>query len=316
MGKFESGTLRYYVLVIVFCLAWSSAFPVGKIALSVCPPELFLAMRFLAAAALLLAWAALRGDLASLNRGHWLGLLALGLLNQAGYNGLTWIGMRTVSSGLSTVIISINPILIACLAAPLLREPLTRRRLVGLMLGILGVVFVVRNRIVATKEDVAGIAVIVVALLSFVAGTILYKKWSPDLPLTAVVGVQSLSAGAVLLGVGLATEDPAAIVLGAAFWLALAYNIVVVSIAAFALWFFLLNRGSATSASSLHFIMPPLGLALGHAMLGEPIDALDLIGTIPIAGGIWLVTHPARDTAEASRRATVLPVPEEAAHGD
>jgi drug/metabolite transporter (DMT)-like permease len=316
MRSFEPGTPRYYLLVIVFCLAWSSAFPVGKIALSVCPPELFLALRFLAAAAILLAWAALRGELSTLRRGHWLGLLALGLLNQAGYNGLTWIGMRTVSSGLSTVIISINPILIAGLAVPFLREPMTTRRLAGLALGILGVIFVVRNRIVATKEDVTGIATIVVALLSFVAGTILYKRWSPSLPVTAVVGIQSLSAGAVLLCVGLATEDPAAIALGAPFWLALAYNIFIVSIAAFALWFFLLNRGSATSASSLHFIMPPLGLALGYAILGESIDALDLAGTVPIACGIWLVTHPARGAAAASLRATALPVSEKAAHGD
>jgi drug/metabolite transporter (DMT)-like permease len=133
-----------------------------------------------------------------------------------------------------------------------------------------------------------------------------------------VVGVQSLSAGAVLLGAGLATEDPAAIILGARFWLALAYIIVIVSIAAFAVWFFLLNRGSATSASSLHFIMPPLGLALGHVMLGESIDAFDLLGTLPIAVGIWLVTHQSAAPAarEAIFRAAAGPIPKEAANGD
>jgi drug/metabolite transporter (DMT)-like permease len=296
MSRFEPGTLRYYLIVLTFCLAWSSAFPVGKIALSVSPPELFLGLRFLPAAVILLSCAATRGELWTLTPAHWAGLLALGLLNQAGYNGLTWIGMHTVSSGLSTVIISTNPIFIALLSVAFLREPLTARRGAGLILGILGVAFVVRNRIAASREDLAGVAIIVLALLSFVAGTVLYKKWSPRLPLTSVVGVQSLSAGITLLCIGLATEDRGAIVLGTPFWLALAFNIFVVSIAAFALWFFLLDRGSATSASSLHFIMPPLGLALGWAILGEPVDAFDLLGTLPIAAGIRLVTRPSPAT--------------------
>lgn len=291
MGRAGSGTTVYLLLVFSFCVTWSSAFPVTKIALSVCPPELFLAMRFSAAAALLLAWAAWRGDLAASREIPWMGLFALGLLNQAGYNGLTWIGMRTVSSGLSTVIISTSPILIGFLAAPILGERLTPRRLGGLLLGITGVVFVVRNRIAIAGEDIAGIAYVTAALLSLVAGSIVFKKWAPDVSLPVVVGAQSASAGLMLLIVGLLTESPQSIVLGGTFWFALIYNIVVVAIGAFVLWFFLLSRGSATSASSLHFLMPPLGLAFSWAMLGEPIHLLDLFGILPIATGIWLVTH-------------------------
>jgi drug/metabolite transporter (DMT)-like permease len=298
MSVFEAGTPRYWGLVLVFCLAWSSAFPIGKLALSVCPPELFLSVRFLATAAILLAWAALRGELAALTRRDWAGLLGLGLLNQAGYNGLTWIGMGSVSAGLATVIISINPILVAFLAAPFLREPLTPRRLFGLALGIGGVIFVVRARIAAVNENVAGIAIIGVALLSLVAGTIVFKKWSPNLPLSAIVGIQSLSAGVTVLAVGLATENPAAIQIGPIFWFSLGYIVFVVSIGAFLLWFFLLQHGSATSASSLHFLMPPLGLALSWLILGEPANPLDFIGTVPIAWGIWLVTRAPRIRAD------------------
>jgi drug/metabolite transporter (DMT)-like permease len=292
MFAFEAGTPRYWGLVLVFCLAWSSAFPIGKMALSVCPPELFLSLRFLITAALLLAWAARRGELARLTRGDWAGLLALGLLNQAGYNGLTWLGMRSVSAGLATVIISINPILVAFLAAPLLREPLTPRRLFGLAMGIGGVIFVVRARILTAHEDVGGIALIGVALLSLVAGTIVFKKWSPSLPLSAIVGIQSLSAGTAVLALGLTTENPAAIQFNPVFWFSLGYIVFVVSIGAFILWFFLLRQGSATSASSLHFLMPPLGLALSWLILREPVNPLDFIGTVPIAWGIWLVTRP------------------------
>jgi len=62
------------------------------------------------------------------------------------------------------------------------------------------------------------------------------------------------------------------------------------SIAALLLWFFLLRRGTASSASSLHFLMPPLGLLMSWAALGEALNPLDLLGVIPVAIGIRLAT--------------------------
>lgn len=53
----------YLLLVLMFCLTWSSAFPTAKMAMSVSPPLLFLGMRFAAAGLLLLAWAAIWGEL-------------------------------------------------------------------------------------------------------------------------------------------------------------------------------------------------------------------------------------------------------------
>ena len=62
------------------------------------------------------------------------------------------------------------------------------------------------------------------------------------------------------------------------------------------LWFRLLTNGTAFAASSLHFLMPPLGLPMSWAVLGEPLQALDLLGVVPVALGIWLTTHDAVQT--------------------
>ena len=76
------------------------------------------------------------------------------------------------------------------------------------------------------------------------------------------------------------------------FW-SMAYMIVAVSMGGYYLWFMILGRASATAASALHFLMPPLGLLFGWLVLGEHVSWLDLLGIVPIAFGIWLATRRA-----------------------
>ena len=283
--------LIYLTLVLVFCLCWASGFTSAKLALQTSPPALFGGIRFLIAGALLLGYAAWRGQL----RGPipWGPLALLGVLNQAGYQGLAWQGMGTVSAGLAVIIASLNPILIAAIAAPMLGERLHWRKAAGLLLGFAGAVFVVRHRIAGGAEDLGGVLLVVGALLSLVAGTLAFKWLAPQVTLVVAVGVQVASAGALLLVLGLLFEDPARIVLGPRFWLIMAWCVLVMSIAALQLWFWLLRHGTASSASALHFLIPPMGLGMSWLVLGEQASPSDLIGVVPIALGIWLVTRPA-----------------------
>lgn len=281
----------YLGLVLLFCLTWSSAFPAAKLAIATAPPLIFLGLRFLAAALLLLGYAGWRGQLRQV---PWRRLMAMGLLNQAGYQGLAWLAMGSVSAGLATIVTSLNPILVGVAAVPALGERMTGRKAAGLLLGFAGAAFVVRNRVVLTGEDPAGIALLFLGMLSLTAGTLWFKRSAPALPLAVVVGAQQLGSGLALLAVGLASESVSAVHPGPQFWLAMGWFVIVVSIGSFLLWFLLLRQGSASAAASLHFLMPPLGLLMSWAVLGEPLQALDLLGVVPVALGIRLATAPAR----------------------
>jgi drug/metabolite transporter (DMT)-like permease len=70
-------------------------------------------------------------------------LAALGVANNALYLGLIYVGMRSISSGLSAIIVSTNPVLTALLAAVVLDEQMTWRKATGLALGVGGVAFIV-----------------------------------------------------------------------------------------------------------------------------------------------------------------------------
>ncbi len=297
----RQGSPLYWFLVLLFCLSWSSAYPTAKLAIAVSPPMLFLGVRFLLAAAVLMTYAAIRGEI----RGPipWVGLSILGLLNLAAYQGLFWEAMRTESAGMAVVVGSLVPILTAACAGPLLGERLTFAKFTGLLLGLGGAVFVVRNRL-AMGEDPGGTLYLVAGLFAMTAGTILFKKLAPATTLSVAVGVQQLSAGVALLAVGLATENPSRIVPGPAYVLTMLWFVLVVSVGAMLLWFLLLRSGTATAATSLHFLMPPLGLLMTWAVLSEKLHPSDLLGIVPVALGIWLATRPDRPVAalQPSRR--------------
>jgi drug/metabolite transporter (DMT)-like permease len=272
-------------MAATFCTIWALGFPVCKIAIAQSPPQLFLGIRFLLAGGAMLAWALWKGYLAA--PVPWLGLIGLGIVNFGLCNGLAWAGMTTVSAGLTTIIASSQPVLVGIVGAALLGDRLTPARILGLVLGVAGVAFVVRNRIVLGGEDVPGTLLVLGSVFAQAAGTILYKRWSPRLPLTVLVGVQQAAAGLGLFTFGLVFEPISTVAFNGAFWATMIYMV------AFQLWFFMLSMGSATSVASLQFVMPPLGVVFSWMVLGEPIHTLDLVGLIPVALGIRLTTRAA-----------------------
>ncbi|MCW0209270.1 MAG: DMT family transporter [Achromobacter sp.] len=277
--------------IAAFCFLWSSAFAAAKIAVRDCPPLTLLTIRFLIAGALMLGLAAASGRW-KLPAGRDLAALALlGVLNNTLYLGLSWSGMTTVSSAFTAVLISTNPLLIGVLAGPVLGERLGWRKLAGLCLGLAGVALVLRSRLSGMQEDLHGTLLVTGGLVALVAGTLLYKRLKPASGLWTSTGIQSLAGAAGLLPFALATESIGDARMTASLFWSMAYMIVAVSMGGYYLWFMILGRASATSASALHFLMPPLGLLFGWLVLAEPVSWLDLLGIVPIAFGIWLATR-------------------------
>ncbi len=134
----EALTLRRRVFYLgagaaLFCMAWAAASRPRKSPSGRRRPRCSAASASWRRGAALLGYAAIRGHF----RGPvpWMSLIFLGVLNQAGYQGLAVAGHGTVSAGLATIIASLNPILVAAVAAPLLGERLHWRKVLGLPAG-------------------------------------------------------------------------------------------------------------------------------------------------------------------------------------
>jgi drug/metabolite transporter (DMT)-like permease len=279
--------------ITAFCLLWSFAFIAGKIGVTACPPLILLAARFLAAGILILVIAAFRRDTAPLSFREVAVFAVLGVANNALYLGLGYTGLKSVSAGLGGLIVSANPVFTAALAAMFLDERLTWRKVAGLLLGVAGVALIVWHRMSIGTDSLRGILFTLAALASIVAGTILFKVLAPKGSLWIGNGVQNLAAGFVLVPFAYAFADIGDIVPSARLAGAFAFLVLGGSILAYLLWFHLLKACGATAASAYHFLMPPLAMLFAFLVLGEHVEPRDLLGIVPVALGIYLVTRPA-----------------------
>jgi drug/metabolite transporter (DMT)-like permease len=281
------------IYIAIFCLLWSFAFIAGKIGVTDCPPLILLTARFSLAGILILGISALRNDAWSLSWRDTCVFAILGVANNALYLGLGYTGLQTVSAGLGSLIVSANPVFTAVLAALFLGEALAWRKVAGLLLGVAGVGFIVWHRMSVGTDSWHGILFTLASLASIVLGTILFKLFAPKGSLWIGNGVQNLAAGIVLLPFAFTLSSIGDIVPSTRLLGAFAYLVLGGSVLAYLLWFHLLKVCGATAASAYHFLMPPLGMLFAWIILGEHVESRDLMGIVPVALGIYLVTRPA-----------------------
>lgn len=280
--------------IALFCVVWSLSFAVAKVALADCPPLLLLMVRFLLAGVVMLGLAALKPGEMALTRRDLFAFAVIGIANNAMYLGFGYVGLRTVSAGLGTLVVSANPVLTAVLAAMFLSERLTLQKVIGLVLGVGGVGFIVAHRLSAGsgQDSATGLIFTFCALLSIVAGTILYKKLAPQGGMLIGNAVQNVAGGLMLIPFAFSFESVAEIVPSWKLLASLGYLTVLGSIVGYLLWQHLIRVMGATAASSYHFLMPPLGVLFGWLLIGEHVSLADVLGIVPVALGIYLVTRP------------------------
>jgi drug/metabolite transporter (DMT)-like permease len=281
------------LIIAVFCLLWSFAFVAGKIGVTDCPPLILLTARFSLAGILILGISGLRNERWEMTWRDAAVFAVLGVANNALYLGLGYTGLKTVSAGLGGLIVSANPVFTAALAAIFLGESLNWRKVAGLLLGISGVGLIVWHRMSVGTDSVHGILFTLASLASIVVGTILFKVLAPKGSLWIGNGVQNLTGGLALLPFALTFSSVSDIVPSARLLGAFAFLVLGGSILAYLLWMHLLKVCGATAASAYHFLMPPLGMLFAWMVLGEHVETRDLLGIIPVALGIYLVTRPA-----------------------
>ncbi len=283
----RSGRL-YTPLAVLFSLLWASAFIAVKFALRSSPPLFLMGFRFLLAGAALLVIAWLRGNTFPNSLRDWRRLAILGLLNNATYLGISAIALRSLSAGMGAVLASTMPLMLAAVAPFILKERLGSVKMLGLLVAFISVVTIMYSRL-GVGDAPSSMALILLANALLVTGTLLFKHWAPHHDLFVVTGAQLLFASIALLVPSLLIEPTAMISWDLTFWAAILYLAFVVSCGATLIWLFLLRSGEASKASAFFFLNPVAGLFFGALLLGEPLRAIDFLGTAGVALGIYLV---------------------------
>ncbi|KPC55370.1 DMT family transporter [Amantichitinum ursilacus] len=283
------------VAPMLFVLLWSSGFIAAKLGLRYIAPFHFLALRFALVLLILLPLAPLLN--VRWPRGRLLMHAGIaGLLTQTLY----FVGVFTalgvgMSAGTMALIAGLQPIVVSVLATFWLPERRSTRQWAGLLLALLGVLLVVGNKLGSGVLTLGGVLAAVTALCSISAGTVYQKRFCASVDLLAASAIQCAVSLAVIAPLAWATEaarfDP-----HPAFWLALAWLVLVVSIGAIGILLWLLRHGEAGKVASLFFLVPPATTLMAWLMFAEPLTLPMLGGTALAVIGVWLAvkTAPAR----------------------
>jgi len=275
----------------LFVFLWSTGFIGAKLGSPYAPPATFLSLRFLLVIALMLPIAlALRAPWPA-SRAQWGHIAVVGLLVQGGYLIGVFSAIHAgMSAGISALIVGLQPIVTAIVAAPILKERVTARQWLGLVLGIAGVALVV-----AQKTSVAGVgpyalAMVVLALASITGGTVYQKRYCARFDLRTGSVIQFVAALVLVAPIALFAETEPVRWSGELV-LALAWLAVVLSMGAISLLALLIRRGAATQVASLFYLTPAVTALLAYAIFGEALSPLALLGMALSVIGVAIVTR-------------------------
>lgn len=276
---------------ILYVFLWAAAFVPSRVLARGAPPLTILWIRFLIAAALLLGAAALVRLPFPRDRATWGQLVLLGIGGNALYLGLTYLALRHLSAGMGAIIASTNPLLLALVAPALLGEPLTRRKLTGLLLGFAGVVLAMHVRAGTRTARLPDVLLALCGVLAFIGSNVVYKRMRARPHPVVLNGAQLLFAGLFLIPAALLLEGPPHVTWTLPIVYSLAFLVLVLSVFASLLWFWILQHGEASRVSAWFFLTPAFGLLLGALLLGERLTALDGVALVVIASGLWLTAR-------------------------
>lgn len=274
---------------LLFVLLWSTGFVGAKYGLPYADPFIFLALRVAIAAVLLALIAVIWRAPIRLSAKHIAQSGLIGIALHGAYlGGVFYAISHGVSAGVAAVITSLQPVLVSVLGVRILGEKLSQRAIFGLFIGLGGVILVLSKSFSSATFSLAGICAAFIALLGSTSATLMQKKFGTSIPLLAGTSYQYLAAGLLLLLASLATGEYS-IQWDSHFIAALIWLVLVLSVGAVLILLWLLSHSSASTVSSLFYLVPPATAIEAYFLFNEELTTSGYVGIAAVALGVWLV---------------------------
>ncbi len=279
---------------------YALGYPIGALAVSSMSPMGVLLCRFGLAGALLSGWA-IAATVRWPTRSALLHVLVSGLLGQAGQFICLYIALlHGAPAVLGAVIISMNPVVTAVLAAVVLGERLSALRIAALTLGVLAVLASCAGRLLTVGRVDTVVWLLLVALLSLAAGGVYQQKFCAQVDFRATAALQNLVSlvpvAALAFVMPVVVLDP---------WKAAgAVAAVVLLNATLCMTWYVhaINSYGAAAVTMLFAVIPAVAGLLSWAMLGQRPDAGIAAGLVLGAVACWLNARGSRQQRQHDPR--------------
>jgi drug/metabolite transporter (DMT)-like permease len=294
MPQAQSGALaRAIVPIGILTLVWGCNWPVLKMGVSELAPLTFRALTLPFAALGMLLAARVARDGIGVPRAWWPRIAIMAFFNITGWNALVMFGVQQMPAGRSAIIAFTMPIWATLIGSFVLREPLSRRKVLGLLLGTIGMALLVGEEIHVIREAPFGVLMVLGAAVSWAIGTVLLRKWPSPVAQNTLSGWMMLVGWLPLaLAAPLFDHQPLATTLAslsARGWFAIVYNIFLAGTIAHWAWF-TLARTLPVAVSSLSSLpVPVVGVLSGMLVLHERPGAQEWIALGLVVAALFVV---------------------------
>ena len=270
----------------LICLIWGFNFVVMKTANFYFSPELFVTYRFILGA-MVLVTAVFISKLPTPPRKIWGWIFITGALQIAVGAAIVQYCFKFLSAGLVSMLNYTMPVWVTILAYFFLKEPLTKKKVFGIILSVIGV-GVLMNVDISGKFSVMLVAIFA-AIVWAISNVIMKAKLTKINPL--VLTTWQMAVGAILLAIYTAVFGVVEVRWNLISVACLLYNGIIASALAFFLWAYVLDHMDASKASISVLGVPVVGVLGGVICLGEPLTITMVLGMIMVLSGIVLVQH-------------------------
>lgn len=283
MNRQKNNIILLTFLVIVWGINW----PISKIALTYAPPLLFAGIRTVIGGVILILIALPKANKLRL-RELWPVYLTSAVLSIVFYYGFQTIGLQYVPAGLFSSIVFLQPVLLGIFSWLWLGESMYGLKMVGLLLGFLGVASLSIGGITGSVS-IGGIILALASALSWALGTIYMKKNAPRVDTLWMTAMQITMGGVILLISGSAAESWSDIVWSQTFIVDTLFIAIFVIALGWLIYFKLINEGEAGKVGSFTFLIPLISIGTSVIFLNEQITLNLVIGLLLIVSSIILV---------------------------
>lgn len=279
---------------IVACLLWSTAYPGIKIGLQYSTPLHFAGVRFIIAGLMILPFTEAPSVYFKVLRENWKVVIWVTSLQTLLNYTLFYIGLDMVPGALGAVIVGSQPLVTALVSAAMNNEDkLTRRKIITIIAGISGVVFISVGRQafkIGDTAEIVGVLLILIANIATATSNVIISGRGRNINPFVLSSFSLFTGGCIIFLISVPAEGIPEGNFPVDYWISLIWLSFMAAFA-FSLWYKLLQRpGVKVSELNLwKFIIPVMGAVLSWILVpGEDPEILTIIGMLIIMGSLIL----------------------------
>ena len=271
---------------------WGGMYVVSKVVLEIIPPFMLVSLRLLLGALTLLIVQLIQG-LPKISRRQFAQVVGVGFVGYGISLSLQFLGTKLSTAANGSLVTSATPAFVLLFAWLLLKERITPRRLIALLLATLGVVAVIDPRSAQLNPELfLGNILLVGAAITWALYSVLVRRVTQSIDVLAFSLIAFLGGMPVSIPAGawewstLGIDEITPGVIGGILFLG-----VISTALAMVLWNTAFAFLDASVASLTFFAQPVVGTLLGWLFLGEQITPLFLLGGVLIATGLLIASR-------------------------